>query len=721
MAFMKKIKNIFKKKDSSLKKIRNKQQENHDNNKTINNYHYHTYNTNIIPNNNPSNSSSNSVETIGHNQNINSNIGYISQSQIPQSKSQLSQSQQIPQQNQDVQYNTNNNSNIYHTSSPQIQPNPISLEKNTIEDHHQQQQQQQYQKQNQQHFNNNQIKNPKNKISPNTFSPIQSQTQLAHQQAQSQQQSQQQQQFLSKSSSSSSTSTTNISSSSPKQLNSPSLEDQMEEYKRIHRDKYKTSRERSNIINSSYNYLNNSNFNLNKELTTTTTTTTTTSTNNYTNSNNNNSSNRLISGSFQNSSSPLINNNNNITPRITPYSPLKTSSNLLKRSSHKLRMNKSEYQRLYFSSKDGGLWINDLPLKIKGVSWFGGECETYCVHGLWARDYKQYLDFLKENTFNAIRIPFSYEMVVKDPFPTSITINQQMNKDLYGLRALSVLDLIIEAAGERGILILLDFHSFGPNDRLNHGLWYSSKHSESDVMKMWNILILRYGQMWNVLGIDLKNEPFAATWNSGNEKTDWDKAINRIGAYIQNNGGNQWLIFGQGIPSQAPDRIACWGESFEQEGVKGQSSINLPLNDKFVYSPHCYGPSVVNHAHFNHKDYPHNLKPHWDQNFGNLVANTKRGMVIGEWGGKYITPMDQLWMDTFVDYLISKGTTDSFYWCLNPNSGDTGGLYLDDWVSTNLPKLNLLNKLCPHPTKIKLDKDTMIYKITSVVTAISEA
>ena len=30
------------------------------------------------------------------------------------------------------------------------------------------------------------------------------------------------------------------------------------------------------------------------------------------------------------------------------------------------------------------------------------------------------------------------------------------------------------------------------------------------------------------------------------------------------------------------------------------------------------------------------------------------------------------------------------FWALNPNSGDTGGLLKDDWVSVNQAKYNLL-------------------------------
>ena len=44
-------------------------------------------------------------------------------------------------------------------------------------------------------------------------------------------------------------------------------------------------------------------------------------------------------------------------------------------------------------------------------------------------------------------------------------------------------------------------------------------------------------------------------------------------------------------------------------------------------------------------------------------------------------------------YLIGKGAHNFFYWCLNPNSGDTGGLLNDDFKTVNNAKLTLLKRL----------------------------
>ena len=43
---------------------------------------------------------------------------------------------------------------------------------------------------------------------------------------------------------------------------------------------------------------------------------------------------------------------------------------------------------------------------------------------------------------------------------------------------------------------------------------------------------------------------------------------------------------------------------------------------------------------------------------------------------------------------------DTFYWCLNPNSGDTGGLLGDDWTTPDEGKLALLARVQPDPSAV---------------------
>jgi len=292
-------------------------------------------------------------------------------------------------------------------------------------------------------------------------------------------------------------------------------------------------------------------------------------------------------------------------------------------------------------------------------------------------------------------------MVLNDPMPSSISYgycsnNISCNLDLKGLTSLQVLDKIIIAAGQRGIAIMLDMHSFEPDAFEENGLWYDSTHPESMVLQGWDKLIGRYKNQSNVIAADIKNEPFATTWNVGDNSTDWDKAVNRIGNHIL--GSIDWLIFAEGTASSPPCTDACfWGEDLQ--GVQ-TAPIQISIPNKLVYSPHCYGPDVAYQTYFQDPNFPNNMPAIWQTHYGYIRDMNKNAVVVGEWGG-FISGSDGVWMDSFVSWLISKDMTDTFFWCLNPDSGDTGGLLEDDWITPEADKLALLQTLVPNPSVFK--------------------
>jgi hypothetical protein len=163
-----------------------------------------------------------------------------------------------------------------------------------------------------------------------------------------------------------------------------------------------------------------------------------------------------------------------------------------------------------------------------------------------------------------------------------------------------------------------------------------------------------------------------------------------------------------------------------------------------VYSPHTYGPSVFVQKMFmdpaqpqcaglegdaaaeadcNIVINPTLLRQGWEEHFGYLKAQGY-AIVIGEFGGNMDWPggkaslrdqqlwshitdrtIDEQWQNAFVDYLIDAGITDTIYWSINPESGDTGGLYTTPyqpgsnesgwgtWGPLDTRKMNLLNLL----------------------------
>jgi len=138
-----------------------------------------------------------------------------------------------------------------------------------------------------------------------------------------------------------------------------------------------------------------------------------------------------------------------------------------------------------------------------------------------------------------------------------------------------------------------------------------------------------------------------------------------------------------------------WGEDLQ--GVQ-TSPIKLNNQNKLVYSPHCYGPSVAYQPYFQDPTFPDNMPPIWDAHFGLVSQWSGQAVVIGEWGGLY-DGQDQIWMDAFTDYQQERKLL-QFFWCLNPDSGDTGGLLDNDWITPIQPKLDLLTRLIPQPSKI---------------------
>ena len=63
---------------------------------------------------------------------------------------------------------------------------------------------------------------------------------------------------------------------------------------------------------------------------------------------------------------------------------------------------------------DGSLFVNGVPLSIKGVNWFGSDSYGGPPGGLTEHTIDFYLDFLQEHKFNALRLLFNHQSVMRD-------------------------------------------------------------------------------------------------------------------------------------------------------------------------------------------------------------------------------------------------------------------------------------------------------------------
>lgn len=295
------------------------------------------------------------------------------------------------------------------------------------------------------------------------------------------------------------------------------------------------------------------------------------------------------------------------------------------------------------------------------------------------------LDVLREQRFNALRIPVAADSVLAMDSLRPTNMHGEFNAELVGKTYGELLEAVVAEAGKRGIAVLLDMHRLRAAGGIEE-LWHTAQVPERDVAEAWRLLAVRFGRHRNVLGADLVNEPHGqAEWGSGGLERDWAAAAERLASVIARNAPH-WLVFVEGVQA----RVGNWGGV-----VAGALSrpINHAVPNKVVYSPHVYGPDVTTRTAGERE---------WRQEWADVRLRGGMPVVIGEWGGRS-NGRDAQWQRDIAAFMRANDLCDAFYWCFNPNSGDTGGLLLDDWKTIDAFKASLLNDVCPNPRFLQYD------------------
>ncbi|MFO0592881.1 MAG: glycoside hydrolase family 5 protein [Polyangiaceae bacterium] len=320
-------------------------------------------------------------------------------------------------------------------------------------------------------------------------------------------------------------------------------------------------------------------------------------------------------------------------------------------------------------------------VRITGINWFGMETSNYAPHGLWTRSMDAFLDQISNLGYNLIRVPYTNQMLDAGSAPNGIDFSQ--NPDLQGKTALEILDILVSKAGQRGLKIMLDRHR--PTAAGQSELWYTAEVSEQRWIDDWKMLAQRYAGNSTVVAVDLHNEPHGqAAWGSGNPSNDWRMAAEKAGNAVLSVNPDV-LIVVEGV-EQVNNAWYWWGGNLQGAG---NQPVVLTSSDKLVYSPHDYPPSVYGQSWFSDPSYPNNLPSVWDTQWGYLVKNDIAPVLIGEFGTKYESSADKLWLGKLAEHIGQNGFSFT-YWCLNPDSGDTGGILKDDWTTVNQSKQDVL-------------------------------
>ncbi len=404
----------------------------------------------------------------------------------------------------------------------------------------------------------------------------------------------------------------------------------------------------------------------------------------------------------------------------------------------------AEGSRLY--DKDGNeVWLT-------GANWFGFNCSENCAHGLYATDVDDFLSSVADHGINVIRFPISSELLLSwmegSPNPVS-SVQASFNPptDVVGedgtitpagkygdinrdfvledgktlKDSMQIFDIIMQKCKKYGLKAFIDIHSpHSDNSGHNYELWYGKAGITTELWietLVW--LADKYSNDDTLLGYDLKNEPHGkrayddecpdniAKWDGTTDENNWAYAATKCANAILEVNPNA-LIFIEGVEQYpktelgytydtpdvwgatgdaSPWHGAWWGGNLR--GVRDYPIMPDSGTSQIVYSPHDYGKSVYAQTWFD-KDFTTQtlLDDYWYDTWAYIVEEDIAPLLIGEWGGHMDDGDNQKWMVLLRNYMIANHINHTF-WCLNPNSGDTGGLLGNDFKTWDEDKYGL--------------------------------
>lgn len=357
---------------------------------------------------------------------------------------------------------------------------------------------------------------------------------------------------------------------------------------------------------------------------------------------------------------------------------------------------------------------NGKEVWLTGCNWFGYNTGTNTFDGLWACDLNTSIASIADHGFNLLRVPISSELIKNwsnGNYPTA-NFNQATNSYLVGMNSLEIFDYVVGQCRANGLKIMIDIHC-AKTDAMGHNkpLWTDGDISEKDYLDTLAWMAKRYKNDDTIIAFDLENEPHGkpnesprAKWDNSKDSDNWKYIAEKAANSVLKQNPNV-LVMVEGIEiypidtkkngnfsstNSADYYFNWWGGNLR--GVK-DNPIDLGKHqNKLVYSPHDYGPAVYQQPWFK-SGYNYNslYKDCWHDNWFYIQEEGIAPLLIGEWGG-FMTEPNLTWM-THLRKFIKTNKINHTFWCFNANSGDTGGLVKDDFVTWDTEKYNFVKEV----------------------------
>lgn len=274
-------------------------------------------------------------------------------------------------------------------------------------------------------------------------------------------------------------------------------------------------------------------------------------------------------------------------------------------------------------------------VKLAAVNWYGADSTDYVVGGLDHQTLSSIVAWIKNNGFNAVRIPWSNQMWEQNPTVPAARLSA--NPQLGTLTAHQALDAVVNALSQAGLMVILDNHvstaDWCCTTTDGNGLWFNAAYPQSAWLADWTSITAHYaGNPW-VVGAELRNELRAddttgrtPVWGGGGAY-DWHQAAQA--------GGNAVLAADPGM------LVIVDGLSYATD-LTGVANLPVGLNvaNRLVYAAHMYYWDYNGVEGFN------SSTGHWDKaNYnGFWTQNGDRWGYILTQGKSYTAP---IWVSEF--------------------------------------------------------------------------
>ena len=352
---------------------------------------------------------------------------------------------------------------------------------------------------------------------------------------------------------------------------------------------------------------------------------------------------------------------------------------------------------------------------LTGVNWFGYNTGTNTFDGLWNSQLTPTVKAIADHGFNLIRVPISAQLInqwASGEYPQA-NYNNAYNEELNQMNSLEIFEYFLKLAEENGMKVMLDIHS-AETDASGHNvnLWYTDKVSVDDFYSALEWAADRYKNNDTIIAFDLKNEPHgkpnegdkAAIWNDSKQANNWKYTAEvAAGRILAKNPNVLIMVEGTEIYPMDIKKNGDFKSTNEKDyyfnwwggNLRGVKDFPVDLGkyqDKLVYSPHDYGPTVYKQPWFEGSyDFDSLMKDCWKDNWFYIFEDKTAPLLIGEWGG-FMEEPNLTWM-TYMRQLISENHLNHTFWCFNANSGDTGGLVLDDFTTWDEEKYSFVKEV----------------------------